>query len=80
MLSQEFKLTQEQIGQRVGLSRASVTNYMRLLRLPREVMQLLAEKKLNVRRGQGAAVAGERRPDFKGGAVCGEEGTVDRTD
>jgi ParB family chromosome partitioning protein len=46
VLSREFKLTQEQIGQRVGLSRASVTNYMRLLKLPREVMQLLAEKKL----------------------------------
>jgi len=46
MLSEEFKLTQQQIGERVGLSRESVSNYMRLLRLPREVMQLLAEKKL----------------------------------
>ena len=33
-LSQDFKLTQEQIGQRVGISRESVSNYMRLLRLP----------------------------------------------
>lgn len=47
VLSEEFKLTQAQIGERVGLSRVSVANYMRLLRLPREVMQLLAEKKLN---------------------------------
>src|SRR5579863_9710923 len=47
VLSNEFKLTQQQIGERVGLSRASVTNYMRLLKLPREVMQLLAEKKLS---------------------------------
>ena len=47
VLSEEFKLTQEQIGERVGLSRTSVANYMRLLRLPREVMQLLAEKKIN---------------------------------
>ena len=47
VLSEEFKLTQAQIGERVGLSRASVANYMRLLRLPREVMQLLAEKKIN---------------------------------
>jgi ParB family chromosome partitioning protein len=46
VLSNEFKMTQQQIGERVGLSRASVTNYMRLLKLPREVMQLLAEKKL----------------------------------
>ena len=47
VLSNEFHLTQQQIGERVGLSRASVTNYMRLLKLPREVMQLLAEKKIN---------------------------------
>jgi ParB family chromosome partitioning protein len=46
VLSQEFKLTQAQIGERVGLSRESVANYMRLLKLPRQVMQLLAEKKI----------------------------------
>jgi ParB family chromosome partitioning protein len=46
VLSNEFKMTQQQIGERVGLSRASVTNYMRLLKLPRDVMQLLAEKKI----------------------------------
>jgi len=47
VLSQEFNLTQAQIGERVGLSRESVANYMRLLKLPREVQQLLSEKKLN---------------------------------
>lgn len=47
VLSQEFKLTQQQIGERVGLSRESVSNYMRLLKLPPEVLQLLAEKKVN---------------------------------
>jgi ParB family transcriptional regulator, chromosome partitioning protein len=46
VLSKEFSLTQAQIGERVGLSRESVSNYMRLLKLPREVMQLLAEKKI----------------------------------
>ncbi len=47
VLSTEFHLTQQEIGERVGLSRASVTNYMRLLKLPREVMQLLSEKKIS---------------------------------
>jgi len=46
VLSRDFHLTQEEIGKRVGLSRVSVANYMRLLKLPRDVMQLLAEKKL----------------------------------
>ena len=47
VLSQEFHLTQQQIGERVGLSRQSIANYMRLLKLPREVMQMLAEKRLS---------------------------------
>jgi ParB family chromosome partitioning protein len=46
-LSQEFGLTQEQIGQRVGCSRESVSNYMRLLKLPPEVQQMLLEGKLD---------------------------------
>ena len=45
-LSQEFKLTQEQIGQRVGISRESVSNYMRLLRLPASVTEYLQEGRL----------------------------------
>jgi ParB family transcriptional regulator, chromosome partitioning protein len=43
VLSEEFKLTQAQIGERIGLSRESVANYMRLLRLPESTMKLLAE-------------------------------------
>ena len=46
-LSQEFGLTQEQIGQKVGCSRESVSNYMRLLKLPSEVQQMLLEGKLD---------------------------------
>lgn len=45
-LSREFGLTQEQIGQKTGCSRESVSNYMRLLKLPEEVQQLLIEGKL----------------------------------
>lgn len=36
-LSREFKLTQEQIAQRTGKDRASIANFLRLLRLPSEV-------------------------------------------
>jgi len=45
-LSQDFKLTQEQIGQRVGISRESVANYMRLLRLPSTVTEYLQRGEL----------------------------------
>ena len=44
ILSKEFQLTQAEIGERVGLSRETVSNYMRLLRLPPMVMEQLATK------------------------------------
>jgi len=47
VLSTNFAMTQAQIAERVGLSRESVTNYMRLLKLPRTVMEMLAEKRIN---------------------------------
>jgi ParB family chromosome partitioning protein len=46
VLSQRFGLTQQQIGERVGLARESVANYMRLLKLPERVMEYMAQKKL----------------------------------
>src|SRR5437879_3958154 len=45
-LSRDFNLTQEQIGQRTGVSRESVANYVRLLKLPQSVLDLLGEGKL----------------------------------
>ena len=42
-LVEEFGLTQEQVAERVGKSRVAVTNTLRLLRLPAEVKQALAE-------------------------------------
>ncbi|MGB9146809.1 MAG: ParB/RepB/Spo0J family partition protein, partial [Acidobacteriaceae bacterium] len=36
-LSREFQLTQEQMAKRTGKDRASVSNFLRLLRLPAEV-------------------------------------------
>ena len=45
-LSREFGLTQEQIGQKTGCSRESVSNYMRLLKLPQEVQELIGVGKL----------------------------------
>jgi ParB family chromosome partitioning protein len=42
-LSQKFRLTQQSIGYRFGLSRESVSNYMRLLKLPIPVIEYLKE-------------------------------------
>src|SRR5579859_2179650 len=45
-LSREFNLTQEQIGKRTGSSRESVANYMRLLKLPQGVLDLVGQGKI----------------------------------
>lgn len=42
VLSHEFNLTQLQIAQRIGVSRESVANYMRLLRLPEPLKEHVA--------------------------------------
>jgi len=42
-LQREFGLTQERIAERVGRSRVSVTNSLRLLRLPEEIQRALIE-------------------------------------
>ena len=46
-LSTQFGLTQEEIAERVGVSRESVANYMRVLRLPEKVIEYLREGKLD---------------------------------
>jgi len=47
VLSTNFNMTQQEIGERVGLSRASIANYMRLLKLPHSVLDMLANKVIN---------------------------------
>jgi len=44
----EFKLTQEQAADKIGRSRAAVTNLLRLLSLPDPIKQLLNERKIEM--------------------------------
>ncbi len=45
-LSKQFQLTQAEIGDKFGISRESVGNYLRLLRLPGSVMQYFMDRVL----------------------------------
>ena len=45
-LSREFGLTQEQMAQRTGKDRSSVSNFLRLLKLPAEVLTLIESAQL----------------------------------
>ena len=46
-LQDEFHLTQEEIARRVGRERSTIANTLRLLRLPRELRELVAEGRLD---------------------------------
>ena len=51
-LSQEFSLTQEELAKRVGKERATVANYMRLLRLPEAIIDDLKQQILTFGHGK----------------------------
>lgn len=55
-LAQTLKLSHEQIGQRTGKDRTTVTNLLRLLKLPKPVQLLVAEQRLSM--GHARAIAG----------------------
>lgn len=46
-LTDEFSMTQEDIGRRIGKSRPQVANIIRLLQLPEEIQQALIEGKIS---------------------------------
>lgn len=55
-LIDECNLTQEDMGGRVGKSRSTITNSLRLLKLPPEIQQALRERKLSM--GHARAIMG----------------------
>lgn len=47
-LLEECKLNQEELGERVGKNRSTVTNYMRLLKLPEEIQIALRDNQISM--------------------------------
>jgi len=47
-LIEECNYTQEQVAERVGKDRSTVTNFLRLLKLPESIQELVREKKLSM--------------------------------
>jgi ParB family transcriptional regulator, chromosome partitioning protein len=60
-LGREFGLTQEQMAQRTGKDRSSVSNFLRLLKLPTEVQQMVESDKLTF--GHAKALMGLDSPE-----------------
>ena len=61
VLADRFAMTQEQIAQRVGKSRAAVANVLRILDLPGEVKEMISADKLSA--GHAKILAGLEIPD-----------------
>ena len=59
-LMEEYKLTQDRLSERVGKKRATIANYLRLLRLPAEVQMGLKNKKIDM--GHARAILGLNEP------------------
>lgn len=62
-LIEEFELTQEELGDRVGKKRATIANYLRLLNLPVEIQNGIREKKISM--GHARALAGIEDKDYQ---------------
>jgi ParB family chromosome partitioning protein len=62
-LIEEFDLTQEALGDRVGKKRATIANYIRLLNLPVEIQTGIREKRISM--GHARALAGIDDKDYQ---------------
>lgn len=60
-LMDEYSLTQERMSERVGKKRATVANYLRLLKLPAEIQLGIKEKKIDM--GHARAILGSSSPE-----------------
>ena len=60
-LMDDHQLTQEKMADRVGKKRATVANYLRLLKLPAEIQLGIKEKKIDM--GHARAVLGSPSPE-----------------
>lgn len=61
ILAQKFNLTQQEVAERVGKARSSITNALRLLDLPGEVKQFIVEGRLSS--GHAKALLGLETPE-----------------
>ena len=62
-LIEQYGLTQEQLSDKVGKNRATVTNYLRLLKLPAQVQMALQNKEMD--QGHARALLGLAQPTMQ---------------
>src|SRR6187200_2066297 len=81
LLVEELGLTREDVGRRVGRSRVAVSNLLRLLDLPDEVLELLVEGRLTEGHGRALLTAPDHADRRRLGRAAADEGwTVRETE
>lgn len=61
-LIEEFKLTQEEVAKKLGKERSTIANFLRILRLPREVLDMLQKEAITF--GHAKVLASEDDRDI----------------
>lgn len=64
-LIEECKLTQEQLSERVGKDRTTVTNYLRLLKLPPEIQLGIRERKISMGHARAIVSLGDEKSQIE---------------
>ncbi len=81
LLVDELGLTREEVGRRVGRSRVAVSNLMRLLDLPDEVLEMLVEGRLTEGHGRALLMAPDHADRRRLARAAADEGwTVRETE
>jgi ParB family chromosome partitioning protein len=73
-LLSEYDMTQSELADRVSKSRSAVTNTLRLLDLPEEVLELMAQEKLTAGHGRAVLVLADDATRIKLAHKVAEEG------
>jgi ParB family transcriptional regulator, chromosome partitioning protein len=69
-LLDDFGLTQQEVGKRVGMSQSSIAHHLRLLSLPREVRRLISEGALSVGHGKVLAAIDDEHEAIDAALDC----------
>ena len=81
LLVEELGLTREDVGRRVGRSRVAVSNLLRILELPDEVLELLSEGELTEGHGRALLMASDHADRRRLARAAAVEGwTVRKTE
>lgn len=73
-LQDDLQLTQEQIAQRVGRDRSTIANTLRLLRLPRELKELVAAGRLEAGHARALLALGSAEEQIELGREASRKG------